>query len=951
LYIVRNSVGTVKFKKIIAQVFILLFGLMFSQTMAQELPPIEIFTPKQYGGENQNWAISQSKKNLIYIANDEGLLEFNGANWKLYPSPNKTIMRSVHVVDERVYTGCYMEFGYWKSNNFGKLIYTSLSKDIQTSLIEDEQFWSIISLDNWVLFQSLNRIYIYNTNDSSFKIIESKTRLTEVFKVDGTIYFQKLNDGIYKIENGEGIKVSDHNIVKDNIVVNMFSFKNKLLFETQEAGFYMLENNMLTKWDISASGKLKDVSVYSCIQLHDKSFVLGTISHGVFLMTPEGEINYQIDQNTGLNNNTILSVFEDNDNNIWLGLDNGISCINVNSPFSIFYDEKGEIGTVYASAVHNENLYLGTNQGLFFRKLNSLDSLKFIEGTSGQVWSLELIDETLFCGHNIGTLIVNDDEIAIVDRTSGTWNIQSIEGRDNLLLQGKYDGLNILENKNGVWQFRNKIEGFNNASRFVEWYKEYEIFVSHEYKGVYRIMVDDDYMKVVKLVEEASVKKGLHSSLIKYLDEILYASKDGVFIYNESLQRFEKDLIYSSLFEQQIYTSGKLVKDNTSNKLWNFTNRRINYLSPGKLSEEPSIQAIGLSNSLRESKTGYENITFIGNQSYLFGTSFGFIIIDLNRLNRLNRQSREVTLNTITNNALNQTPSGVNKSVAGQFANKKNNIVFSYSVPEFDKYHIVEYQYQLDGIYNRWSDWSTNSSESFKNLPHGDYTFNVKARVGNKQTTNIASYNFSIDKPWHLTNTMLILYFLGVIVLVFLIHTAYKRYYKRQREKLLEITERELELKKLENEQQLMGFKNEKLQHDIDSKNRELAISTMSLINKNEFLNTIKKELNSVVDINNVKPVIKIIDKNLNNTDDWKLFQEAFNNADKDFLKKIKGFHSTLTPNDLRLCAYLRLNLSSKEIAPLLNISPRSVEVKRYRLRKKMCLPHESSLTNYILEI
>ena len=124
----------------------------------------------------------------------------------------------------------------------------------------------------------------------------------------------------------------------------------------------------------------------------------------------------------------------------------------------------------------------------------------------------------------------------------------------------------------------------------------------------------------------------------------------------------------------------------------------------------------------------------------------------------------------------------------------------------------------------------------------------------------------------------------------------------------------------------------------------------MSIIKKNEFLSTLKKELNNNSE-DDLKRLIKIIDKNLNNTDDWKLFEEAFNNADKDFLKKMKAKHAVLTPNDLRLCAYLRLNLSSKEIAPLLNISPRSVEVKRYRLRKKMELPHESSLTNYILEI
>jgi DNA-binding CsgD family transcriptional regulator len=125
----------------------------------------------------------------------------------------------------------------------------------------------------------------------------------------------------------------------------------------------------------------------------------------------------------------------------------------------------------------------------------------------------------------------------------------------------------------------------------------------------------------------------------------------------------------------------------------------------------------------------------------------------------------------------------------------------------------------------------------------------------------------------------------------------------------------------------------------------------MSLIKKNEFLGNLKDELKSKGQGQDLNSIVKIIDQNLNNTDDWKFFQEAFNNADKDFLKKVKTIHPSLTPNDLKLCAYLRLNLSSKEIAPLLNISPRSVEVKRYRLRKKMELEHEVSLTNYILEL
>ena len=123
----------------------------------------------------------------------------------------------------------------------------------------------------------------------------------------------------------------------------------------------------------------------------------------------------------------------------------------------------------------------------------------------------------------------------------------------------------------------------------------------------------------------------------------------------------------------------------------------------------------------------------------------------------------------------------------------------------------------------------------------------------------------------------------------------------------------------------------------------------MNLVKRNELLNNIKGELSKSDSLNN--SVIKLINSNLNNTNDWKLFEEAFNNVDKDFMKRIKTLHPSITPNDLRLCAYLRLNLSSKEIAPLLNISHKSVEVKRYRLRKKMGLDHDQSLSNYIIEL
>ncbi|WP_460218634.1 LuxR family transcriptional regulator [Psychroserpens sp. MEBiC05023] len=929
--------------------FTIIFGLLCCLFLSgQELPPVQVYSPDQYKAANQNWAISQSADNHMFIANNKGLLEFNGENWSLYPSPEETVMRTVHVVDSLIYSGSYMEFGYWKRDLFGTLNYTSLTKQLAVPVVDDEQFWNIISLDNYVLFQSLDRIIIYNTQNSSFKIVDSLTSLTKMYRVENTIYFQSVNEGIYRIENGNAELHIKDDLVRDNLVVNMFDQDGELLVLTQNDGFYLYDGNALTKWDIESNDLLSQVSVYNSIRLKNNSFALGTISNGLIYLKPDGSLHYQINQSRGLGNNTVLSLFEDLDHNIWLALDNGINCINTDSPFSIYNDQKGTIGTVYSSKVYKGNLYLGTNQGLFYKPLGSNEEFQFIKDTQGQVWSLVELHDTLFCAHNSGTYVINGNQANLIGNTYGTWNIKPIANTNDLLLEGSYDGLNVLALDNGRWILRNKIDGFDISSRYIETLESDIVFVSHEYKGVYKIRVDPEFSKVLAIEKDTSVTKGQNSSLLKYNDHIFYAYKEGLFKYDSSRQSFIRDSLYSDVFKDQTYTSGKLVATDKTNKLWCFSEEGINYITSGTLSDRPDIETFSLPNAIRNSMGGYENIAHIEDHKYLFGSSSGYLMIDLEKLIE---KEYEISINSINQLTINNEQIPIDRNAFGDFENKENNLQFNFSISEYDKYVEAEYQYQLEGIYDDWSDWSTGSTELFKNLPFGDYAFNVRAKIGDKMSSNMATYKFSIAKPWYLTNMMLILYVMGIVVFSLFMHNVYKRYYKKQREALLESNRREMELRELENEQQLMQVQNEKLQQDIDNKNRELAISTMSLIKKNEFLNNIKEELNSTNRSDDLKSVIKIIDKNLNNTDDWKFFQEAFNNADKDFLKKVKAKHPKLTPNDLKLCAYLRLNLSSKEIAPLLNISSRSVEVKRYRLRKKMELPHESSLTNYILEI
>ncbi len=929
--------------------FTILLIIIAFNSFSQELPPIVKYTPNSYGAGNQNWMISQDEKQFIFFANHEGLLEFNGSNFTLYPSPNESIIRSVNVVKDKIYTGCYMEFGYWARQSNGRLKYTSLSKKIKNKIIDDEQFWNILNYDQWILFQSFSSIYIYDTVTGKFNRISSKTGISKTFRTQNSIYFHAFNEGLLEIENGKSKLVSNDPVLTKNVIINVFSIDEGLLILTEQNGFYKLVNSKISKYSIPADAELLSSTIYSAKKLSNNGFALGTVSDGVYVLNTAGEIQNHITQSSGLSNNTALSLFEDSDNNLWIGLDNGINCINLNSPIKSYADNTGILGTVYVSQLYKNKLYIGTNQGLFYKDFGTKNQFKFISGTKGQVWSLFEYDGTLFCGHNLGTFIINGENAKNIFRESGTWKFVKVPHRSDMLLQGNYFGVSVLKKIGNQWTFKNKIDGFNYSSRHLEINNANEVYVSHEYKGIFRFKVDKNFEKANSLYTYSSPGKGKNAALIKYNNEIYYAYKNGIFKLNNKSKEFKKDKILSSIFEKDEYTSGNLIVDN-SNKLWLFSKNYIHYFSLNKLNYKLRENTIPIPASLTNSMSGYENICQLSNSKYLIGTTDGYYIINLDGLSFKNY---DVSISNISVNKLSKRPINASIYNNGEFAHTENNVTFSFTVPEYNKYINAEYQFLLEGLLDEWSEWNSKSSINFKNLSPGDYTFKVRAKIANSTPANIAIYKFTILKPWYWTNLAKFIYLIILCVGAYLINKAYRNYYNNQREKLIEENNRLLEIQELENERRLMEIRNEQLTSDFDAKNKELAVSTMNLIKKNELLSMIKEDLKKTTEVGdkNIKSVITTINQNIKEEDNWNVFKEAFDSADKDFLKKVKVAHPLLTPNDLRLCAYLRLNLSSKEIAPLLNISVRSVEIKRYRLRKKMDLSHEQGLVEYILSI
>ena len=927
--------------------YFLIFFISFSVN-SQLLSPIQSFSPDQYNAANQNWDITQSDENDIFFANNDGLLKYNGSRWTTYSSPNGSIVRSIKAVKNRVYAGLYEDFGYWEKDISGNHIYVSLVNENELTVDNDEEFWNILYYDDWLIFQSFKRLIMYNDVSREIKTFEPSKNIFNSFIVEKRIYYT-LSSGLYTIENGNEKLISNDTRLKNTNqyphILNIFKKDNSILIVTDKLEFLELlpNGNLIDLYSLSTNPLFSGISVFKTIRLKDGGFAIGTVGRGLMLIDKNGNLIKIIDKSQGIINNTILSLYEDSKNNLWLGLDNGISLINSESAFKIYNDSDGILGTVYASKFYKGILYVGTNQGLFYKK--PLDTkFKLVPNTSGQVWSLTIINDSLFCGHNNGSFVIERGFASKIENTTGSWTFRKVSESSELILEGGYSGINVLTKKDDKWVVRNKIKGFDISSRLLEISKNGKIIVSHGYKGIYKLSLSPDFYNLKNVIMDSTVTIGGNASLAKFGNEIYYNFSGGFYKYDELKDVFNRDIFLSNLSDKELI-NGIIINDN-NNKLWLFSENYMHYVYKDLMSNENKIKSIIFPEKLR--KTVFENISRIKNEEYIIGTNNGYILFDLEKY-FLNSPSIQLERVEVSNR--NELPFPVTINEGLQLDYRTNNINFYFNSSNFQKFETVEYQHLLEGYMEQWSSFNEDSNITFSNLRFGDYNFKVRSKIGNTISDDIKSFEFSIERPWYGSNFMIANYALLLGVLFFIFNNYYVNFYRKKEEKMIRINQSQLELKEIEKKQALMSIENEKLSQDIDGKNRELAISTMSMIKKNQFLSKIKSDLKEAESSSKISSVIKVIDRHLNNQDDWKFFEEAFNNADKDFLKKVKNYHPSLTNNDLRLCAYLRLNLSSKDIAPLLNISLSSVEIKRYRLRKKMNLSRNEGLTDHLLSL
>lgn len=922
-------------------------------------PYVQQYKKIEYKAGNQNWGLSVDPVDgVVYAANTGGLLRFDGQQWRLFKSKGNGQLRSVYAADDgKIYSGGQGEFGYWTKKGFGVLEYTSLTHLVKDrNALQNDDIWRILIVDDAVYFHSFSKTYVYRGDG-----IETITAAFEPFLfshyVNGNVYLEQIPSGLHRYDRGQLIPLREREMLYGKQIMSMLSLGNDILIATAKDGLYLLDQSgTISRWNTSANSLFTRYQINAGVKVSEDLYAFGTIQNGVIIVNSVGELVQHINKNNGLQNNTVLGLTVDKQQNLWVGLDNGIDRIDLFSPFYFYSDLSGSLGTVYTSTIHRNKLYLGTNQGLFVSewpgtKRYAQFDFKLVPHSEGQVWQLIDIDGLLYCGHNNGTYQVDGDRLIPVSSITGGWTFYPIFNTE-YLLQGNYTGISLFSTSAKPMQHIRQLQRVRDPIKFIAAKNQTEYWIGNN-STFKRLKLDRDLSGSNHL---ETVVTGLPSARLHGVyplrGGLVFASDSGFYRFDDVINSFRR---YDEFNEQlgSFANANKLIAIDDQ-QAWIIKQSqlaKISWAEDGSLSVDSTIWAPLRGKMMAE----HENILPIEQGIDLIGLDNGFALFNSHV------QTAERAVVPIINGFWNTTHEVDAISPETPIPYNTNNIRIAYALPWYTS-GPVQYQYRLRGYSDEWSEWSEVGIRDFTNLPFGDHTFEVRAKIPSGEVSEATAFEFTILRPWYASWIALIFYLLLIVVIYAVVrHWSNRKVLAEQeqlRKKLLEEKQEALHREAEANERRMMVLRNEKLEHELAVKNRELANAATNIMYKNEMLNTLHDELTKIKDANGnkLKPeqlrkVNNLIDEAHNDTRDWDLFEKSFNEAHEDFFKKLKAEYPSLVPNDLKLCAYLRLNMSSKEIASLLNISLRGVEIRRYRLRKKVNIPKEKNLSEFMLEL
>lgn len=950
------------------------------------LPEIINYSKQAYNAGTQNWKIGHDKQGIVYFANNEGLLSFDGNYWKKYPVPNSTIVKGLAIGDDgRVYIGAQGEIGYFAPGKNGQLQYTSLNDLIPEKERDFADVWDVIPFREHIFFRSNRRIFQL----SNGKITVYRSINWGFLGRDSTrLIADEYNKGLLLFQQGKWVPFITKGALPFNTHVTSVTAINKdsSLVTTLKHGLFILHHDELTPFESPALKKIAESNVYTSTLVDDNTIALLTNLAGCFIVNTKGELIQRLSKTDGLQNNNVLSAFVDQNKNLWFGLENGIDFIAYNNAIKHIYPDYEEHSAGYTSIVFDHKLYLGMSNGLYTAPLNEERDLAYVKNdftllpnTRGQVWNLSEVNGKLLMGHNDGAYLINDKTATVIDGTSGFWTFQPISSisPSPVMLAGTYNGVNFY-NYNDSKFINPSIHSHFESARYIA-IDNNIAWVAHPYKGLYRVELNGGITPTYTVYKDKKhILSKNHNHIFKIKSRIILSNENGIYEYNAKTDDFDPCELLRKIFNT---TQVTYMKEDEAGNIWFVENSKLGVVEFNNGKTEVNYIP-ELKGKIMES--GFEFVYPYDNNNIFIAGQKGFYHLNYEQYKTLKVQT------PILISSVKAISKGDSSIFGGYFGSSNafinadvphlgyswNSLHFDYSSPLYGREAGIEYAYTLEDFDKSWSPWSKKTEKDYTYLSPGTYTFKVKARRNEGDESVVLSYQFVILPPWYRTGWAWAVYLLLFCAVAYGGYKLQKRKFIHQQQLHEEEQQRlqylnQLQQEKHEEEQkqlqylhqlelersasEIIKLKNEKLEAEIQLKNTELASTTMSLVQKGEMLNKVKEEFVRMKSggehdktSDDYKKIIKMLgdDKVKKN---WDQFAVHFDKVHADFLVSLKNHYPNLTPSELKLCAYLRLNLSSKEISQVMNITIKSVELSRYRLRKKLQLPSEANLYYFLL--
>lgn len=938
----------------VTTIVLTLLGLIIpGGSAAQPLgdPVVMAYSRTDYGAGAANWAIAQDRTGRLLVANGRGLLSAVGSKWELHPLPNRSVARSVFLgPKDRIYVGGQNEFGYFLPDSLGNLVFRDQASLIPAAFRSFADVWEIVGQDTAIFWRASGRIHRLARGKVS---VFDRQEFRFLGEAAGIVYAQDITGAIWRWSRQKENPELVFRLPSRILITEVVGFPDgRTLFLSEADGIYQLTDQGIIPLDNQPaflSGK--DLS-YALVPLGGGRMAIGSSYNGITILDDKGKAIQRIDIESGLPTNKVICLFPDRKGNLWAGLDNGLAQVLTQSRISRIVPDGPQEGAGFDCQEFGGFMYWATNNGVFrspWKDGTDGNSFSMVPGTIGQAWGLDRVGDILFLGHNRGGFSIGPEGIINTFTTHGSWLGFADAKRPDITLLGTYQG---VEESTGPGPAQTRPVGnFRESARFMVQDSDGSVWVSHPYLGIRRMSRGKDGT----WQESAFGKKqGLPSDLNNYVFRIngatLFGTMDGIYAFKDSCSCFQRQDQWDRFLQP-----GKAVKRLTSSRrgdIWFVTDQEIGVLERQESGLTFSWRKTTFPEVFPQLNEGWENIHPIDDRRALIGTLSGFLSVDLGGLPS-QEPGFEVLFTRVEQGSTTPTTlfggHGNQGDPAPRIDVADPAIRFEYGATELEYPESVEYRWRLDGLSGDWSDWSSQGSREFIGLAPGRYVFIVQAR-SIRQVVREARFAFIVPVPWYRGTGMTLLYLaISLSLAVFLV--------RRNRRRIKDLTESySSDVRRSRDE--IRRLEEEKMRAELEHQQRELVSSTMHLVVKNETIASIRESLERIARETSdtrtrqaLKEMDQVIGRDEHVDEAWDQILYHFNVLHSGFLDRLRAQFPDLNKNDIKLCVYLRMNISTKEISHIANTSVRGIEASRYRLRKKMGLDRQTDLVDFLMSL